>query len=123
MRCPKSFKVFFIQQYPKLLSIFFVLKSIKLSNILLIMPFPKFTSAFFLKLRSEHPNIPSLGYFLNSVLCSSLYGFLIKMHLIPSTHSVRLLWTSDQPDAETDSTQHSHKTGIHDPPGFEPASQ
>jgi len=34
-----------------------------------------------------------------------------------------LLWTSDQPDAETDNTQHSHKADIHDPPGFEPASQ
>jgi hypothetical protein len=41
-------------------------------------------------------------------------------------HSVRLLWTSDQPDAETSTwqhTTHTHKKEITPPPpeGFEPA--
>ena len=38
-----------------------------------------------------------------------------------SPHSVGLLWTSDQPDAETslpDNTQHSQETDIHAPGGI-----
>jgi hypothetical protein len=38
-------------------------------------------------------------------------------------HSVGLLWTSDQPDAEasTNNTQQSQETDIHAQAGFEPA--
>ena len=35
-----------------------------------------------------------------------------------TTHSVRLLWTSHQPDAETSAWQHSHETDIHAPGGI-----
>jgi len=33
-------------------------------------------------------------------------------------HSVRLLWTSDQPDAQTSTCQHSQETDIHVPNGI-----
>ena len=46
--------------------------------IFLVMPCPKFTSSFLIKLCSEHPNIPLLGYVLNFVICSSL-----QLHLTP----------------------------------------
>ena len=35
-----------------------------------------------------------------------------------TAHSVRLLWTSDQPDAEPDNTQHSQETDIYAPGGI-----
>ena len=39
------------------------------------------------------------------------------------THSVGLLWTSDQPDAEnSDNTQHSQLTDIYTPAWFEPVT-
>ena len=52
------------------------------------------------------------------------------MHLITlngthTPHSVRLLWTSDQPSTETSlhgNTQHSQETDTHAPAGFEPAT-
>jgi hypothetical protein len=34
------------------------------------------------------------------------------------SHSVGHLWTRDQPDAETDNTQHSQETDIHAPGGI-----
>jgi hypothetical protein len=42
--------------------------------------------------------------------------------ILRCTHSVGLLWTSDQPDAETSTcnTQHSQEKNIHAPAGFEP---
>jgi hypothetical protein len=46
---------------------------------------------------------------------------IIRLHHIHSEalHSVRLLWTGDQPDAQTsDNTQHSQATDIHDPRGI-----
>jgi hypothetical protein len=33
--------------------------------------------------------------------------------------SVGLLWTSDQPDVQTSTSQHSQETDIHAPEGFE----
>jgi hypothetical protein len=51
---------------------------------------------------------------------------VVYFHLITLRHtpqSVGLLWTSDQPDAETSTWQHKHtqETNIHAPPvGFEP---
>ena len=41
-----------------------------------------------------------------------------------TSHSVELLWKSDQPDAQTpppDNTQHSRQTYIHIPASFEPS--
>ena len=50
-------------------------------------------------------------------------GLLITEHSrshSDTPHSVGLHWTRDRPDAEnTDNTQHSHETDIHDPGGVQ----
>jgi hypothetical protein len=44
-------------------------------------------------------------------------------HTQTYTHSVGLLWTSDQPDAEnSDNTQHSKLTDSYTPAWFEPVT-
>jgi len=46
------------------------------------------------------------------------YG-VSQSHAQDTSHSVRILWISDQPDAETaDSTQQSQQTNIHTPGGI-----
>jgi len=47
-----------------------------------------------------------------------------RSHSLDTPHSVELLWTSGQPDAETlpDNTQHSQETDIRAPRGIQTGS-
>ena len=59
----------------------------------------------------------------------SFIGEVSKLHLSQTSHSVRILWTSDQPEAETSTWQHTTSTretererererDIHEPSGI-----
>ena len=63
-------------------------------------------------------------FFYNGATASLGQGLLIveasRSHS-DTPHSVGLPWTSDQPDVETSTSQHSQQTAIYAPAGFEPA--
>jgi GH43 family beta-xylosidase len=66
---------------------------------------------------SYHLKICTNVTFNHGALALVGQGLLIVEHSLSHSdtpHSVGLLWTSDQPDAETyDNTQHSQQTDIH----------
>jgi hypothetical protein len=84
-----------------------------------------FVSTLFYNTTSGHGTFFLFSFFLSFFVFTSVYLLIVALdhtqwHTHTHTHSARLLWTRDQPDAETSTFQHTTlTTDIHAPSGIQ----